>query len=279
MPRESTFASPPGSRSSRAVKRFYQSGRAQSAYVQAARRCPPLLGDIVDAANSCQRLLSSGAVSVHRRAEQRQAAGIAERGLPFALVGFHHRAISCSSSWAMPRLSVDHLPQIVEAAPQGCPSRLLVRCRRSAVRTCKQSGNGRRCELTFRRPDRWRRDPRGAASSRRCRTDRGSSPYRWQFTPTSLLCASAHSRVQPEDRHFDFVRRAQALVAVLQPDREAGGVLHAVAAPGRADAGFHRAQGFYVGVPVSNPGLHSACQIRRQLLQSGAEKDRYAVRR
>ena len=59
---------------------------------------------------------------------------------------------------------------------------------------------------------------------------------------------------------------------MLQPDREAGGVLHAVAAPGRADAGFHRAQGFTVGVSGFKPGLHQRLPDRRQLFQSGAEK-------
>src|SRR5690606_6608174 len=38
------------------------------------------------------------------------------------------------------------------------------------------------------------------------------------------------------DAELDLVRRAQALVAVLQFDREAHAVIHAVAAPGRADA-------------------------------------------
>ncbi len=74
------------------------------------------------------------------------------------------------------------------------------------------------------------------------------------------------------DRHFDFVRRAQALVAVLQPDREAGGILHAVAAPGRPDAGFHRAQRFPVGMSGLKPGLHQRLPDFRQLFERGAKQ-------
>ena len=58
------------------------------------------------------------------------------------------------------------------------------------------------------------------------------------------------------NRHFDFVRRAQAFVTVLQFDREAGGVLHAIAAPGRPNAGFHRAQRFPVSVAGLKSGFH-----------------------
>ncbi len=68
------------------------------------------------------------------------------------------------------------------------------------------------------------------------------------------------------------MRRAQAFVAVLQPDREAGGVLHAVATPRRPDAGFHRAQGFAVGMPGFKPGLHQRLPDRRQLIKGGTEK-------
>src|SRR5690606_37499161 len=47
---------------------------------------------------------------------------------------------------------------------------------------------------------------------------------------------------------LDLVRCTQALVAVLQAQRHADAVLHAVAAPGAADAGFDGAQALAVRV-------------------------------
>ena len=55
---------------------------------------------------------------------------------------------------------------------------------------------------------------------------------------------------------FEFVRRAQAFVAVFQINGEADRVLYAVAAPCAADAGFHRAQGFAVGVAAFETGCN-----------------------
>src|SRR5690606_1053608 len=83
------------------------------------------------------------------------------------------------------------------------------------------------------------------------------------------LGAFAGAAGHPE---LDLVRRAQALVAVLQAQRHADAVLHAVAAPGAADAGFHRAQGFAVGVAGLEPGLDQLAPDGRQVVQLGAEQ-------
>src|SRR3954471_6269672 len=72
--------------------------------------------------------------------------------------------------------------------------------------------------------------------------------------------------------HLDLVRRAQAAVAVLDRDRHRYRVLHAVAAPGRADAGLHRAQCLAVGVARLEAGVDELAPYRRQLLDAGAEE-------
>ncbi len=66
------------------------------------------------------------------------------------------------------------------------------------------------------------------------------------------LCdwASAHSRMQPETAILILCGRADALVPVLDLDREADRVLHAVAAPGRSDAALHGPERLAVGVPA-----------------------------
>src|SRR5258706_2846552 len=56
-------------------------------------------------------------------------------------------------------------------------------------------------------------------------------------------------------RHLQLVRRAQAAVAGLDADRHAHRVLHAVAAPGRADAGLYRPEGFAIGMPRLEAGV------------------------
>lgn len=71
---------------------------------------------------------------------------------------------------------------------------------------------------------------------------------------------------------LDLVGRAQALVAVLEPDRHAHAVLHAVAAPGAAHAGLHRAQRLAVGVAGLEAGLDQLAPDCRQVLQAGPEQ-------
>src|SRR3954469_25688072 len=73
-------------------------------------------------------------------------------------------------------------------------------------------------------------------------------------------------------RHLDLVRRAQAAVAVLDRDRHAHRVLHAVAAPGRADAGLHRAQRLAVGMARLEAGGDQLGPDERQLLDARAEE-------
>src|SRR4051812_22493312 len=72
--------------------------------------------------------------------------------------------------------------------------------------------------------------------------------------------------------HLDLVRRAQAAVAVLDVDRHRHGVLHAVAAPGRADAGLNRAQRLAVGVARLEAGVDQLLPDQRQLLDARAEE-------
>src|SRR5581483_12291801 len=72
--------------------------------------------------------------------------------------------------------------------------------------------------------------------------------------------------------HLQLVRGAQAAVAGLQADRHRDRVLHPVAAPGRADAGLHRAQRLAVGVARLEAGIHELAPDRRQLLDARAEE-------
>src|SRR5574343_531445 len=58
------------------------------------------------------------------------------------------------------------------------------------------------------------------------------------------------------DAELDLVRRAQALVAVLQAHGEADRIADAIPAPGRADAGLHGAQRLAVGMTGLEAGSH-----------------------
>ena len=73
-------------------------------------------------------------------------------------------------------------------------------------------------------------------------------------------------------RELDLVRRAQALVAILEIDRETDAVLHAVAAPGGADAALHRAQRLAVGVAGFHAGIDELLPDQRQLVHLRAEQ-------
>src|SRR6185436_5946173 len=73
-------------------------------------------------------------------------------------------------------------------------------------------------------------------------------------------------------RHLQLVRRAQAAVAVLDADRHGHRVLHAVAAPGTADTGLHRAQRLAVGVAGLEAGVDQLLPDEWQLLQARAEE-------
>ena len=74
------------------------------------------------------------------------------------------------------------------------------------------------------------------------------------------------------DRELDLVRRAQALVAILEIDREPDAVLHAVAAPGRAHAALHRAHRLAVGVAGFEAGVDELAPDQRQLVHLRAEQ-------
>ena len=97
----------------------------------------------------------------------------------------------------------------------------------------------------------------------------------------AFLC-SYHSHIFPlrfctlagttGHRHFDLMRGTQALVTMLQRHRQPGRVLHAIATPGRTDAGFHRAQRLAIGVPGFKPGIHQFLPDGRKLLQACAKE-------
>ena len=73
-------------------------------------------------------------------------------------------------------------------------------------------------------------------------------------------------------REFDFMRGAQALVAVFQLYRQPDAVIDAVAAPGAADAGFNRAQGFAVGMAGFETGIDQFFPDMRQLIDPRTEQ-------
>src|SRR5262249_54047572 len=74
------------------------------------------------------------------------------------------------------------------------------------------------------------------------------------------------------DGALELVRRADALVAVLDADRECGRVLHAVAAPGRADAALDRAHRLAVRVAALEAGGDQPLPDLGELLDAGAEQ-------
>src|SRR5690606_11763080 len=73
------------------------------------------------------------------------------------------------------------------------------------------------------------------------------------------------------DAELDLVRRAQALVAVLQGQGHADAVVHAVAAPGAAHAGLHGAQALAVGVAGLEAGLDQLGPDIRLVVQLAAD--------
>src|SRR5437667_282125 len=73
-------------------------------------------------------------------------------------------------------------------------------------------------------------------------------------------------------RRLRLVRRADAAVALLKPDGERGRVLHAVAAPGRADAALHRPHRLAVGVAALEAGVDERLPDVGQLLGARAEQ-------
>ena len=74
------------------------------------------------------------------------------------------------------------------------------------------------------------------------------------------------------DGGLDLVRRTNALVAVLDADREADGILHAVATPRRADAALDRPQCLAVGVAALEAGVDQFFPDVRQLMHRRAEQ-------
>ena len=73
-------------------------------------------------------------------------------------------------------------------------------------------------------------------------------------------------------RELDLVRRAQALVAILEIDGETDAVLHAVAAPGGAHAALHGAQRLAVGMAGFEAGVDELVPDERQLVHLRAEQ-------
>ena len=78
--------------------------------------------------------------------------------------------------------------------------------------------------------------------------------------------------MQPETAALILCGARMPLVALLDADGEADGVLHAVAAPGRADAALHGAQRLAVGVAALEAGGDQLFPDVGQLLDLGAEQ-------
>src|SRR4051812_9692384 len=74
------------------------------------------------------------------------------------------------------------------------------------------------------------------------------------------------------DRRLELVRCAQAAVALLDADREAGRVLYAKAAPRRADTALHCAQRLAVGVSALEAGVDELLPDLGQLVHARAEQ-------
>ena len=224
-------------------------------------------------------MLGIGRVAVHERAELAQLLGVGERRLPLALVGVDDvRHLGFELGADPERIVDDDAAQVVDAAFEVVePARpCAAGGRRCARRT---SGSGRCTGSASRRRDRSR-------TARACCGFMPPLPHRYRFQPfsvammpKSLPCASAHSRAQPETARLELVRRAQALVAVLDPHRHADRVLHAVAAPGAADARLHGAQRLAVGVPRFEAGRDQLAPDRRAAARRARRTCRCAARR
>ena len=74
------------------------------------------------------------------------------------------------------------------------------------------------------------------------------------------------------DAELELVRRAEAAVAQLELHRHRDRVLHAVAAPGRADAALHVAQRLAVGLPGLEAGVDEHLPDLGELVEAGAEQ-------
>ena len=99
------------------------------------------------------------------------------------------------------------------------------------------------------RRGRRRAGRRAAAGRRRCRRRRGCSPSRSR-SGRSPCPGPRRTRGRTPRRPPSACAAPGALVALLDPDGEADRVLHAVPAPGRADAALHRPERLAVGVPA-----------------------------
>ena len=136
---------------------------------------------------------------VHERPEPRQPLRVVERWPPTRTRRRRRgAAMSASRSAAMPSAS-----SITTRRTWSMPPGELALPRRRALEPV--GGADVPHEVAVDVGDRaWRcRGPRRAAgrgpgACRRCRRRRGSSPRSVAITPTSLLCASAHSRAQPD---------------------------------------------------------------------------------
>src|SRR5262249_7319636 len=74
------------------------------------------------------------------------------------------------------------------------------------------------------------------------------------------------------DGGFDFVRGANAAVAFFDTNGEADGILHAVAAPGGADAALHGSERLSVGVTTFHASVDDFFPNVRKLLDLRSEQ-------
>src|SRR5665213_1760023 len=90
-------------------------------------------------------------------------------------------------------------------------------------------------------------------------------------THVLALCFGALARAAGHGK-LDLVRGTQALVTVLELDRESNAILHTVAAPARTHTGFDGTQGLAVSVTGFEAGRDQLFPDQRQLVHLGAQQ-------
>ncbi|CCJ88919.1 hypothetical protein BN132_847 [Cronobacter turicensis 564] len=210
-------------------------------------------------------------IAVHIRAEQRQPVGARQRGLPFALVAFDHLRHFALQLLANPeRILKNDLAQIINAAFQVIhPGAGALQAVGGADVKHQEAVDGAQQRLPVEiacEEIRVARLHAAVAADVEIPAFVGGDHAHILALRLSAFAGAAG------DRHFNFVRRAQPFVAVLKIHREPGGILHAVAAPGGADARFHGTQRFPVGVAGLKARRHQLRPDCRELFKPRPEE-------
>ncbi|CCJ75563.1 hypothetical protein BN135_627 [Cronobacter muytjensii 530] len=210
-------------------------------------------------------------IAVDIGSEQRQPVGARERGLPLALIALHHlRHFTLQLLADAEGIVQDNLAQVVDAAFEIIhPGTGALQAIGGTDVEHQEAVNGAQQGLAV------------EIAGKEIRMARLHAAVAADVKiPAFIGCDHAHILAlrlgafagAAGDRHFDFVRRAQPLVAVLQFHREPGRVLDAIATPGRADARFYRAQRFAVGMAGFKARRHQLGPDSRELFKPRAEE-------